>query len=147
MTVFLHFPLPSSWCTPFFLQAPFSRRKLPIKIASFANFQKSRKMGVFVRQNSPLRNDFFWFGSFSIILSKIKFFTDQDMIQGIAQNYSKYDKSSQKLPKKGDFLQQISTKRSGLLHIFFESISLACLKRAIWTPKVLSETLFSWRYV
>ena len=30
-------------------------------MASFANFQKSRKMGVFVRQNSPLRNDFVCF--------------------------------------------------------------------------------------
>ena len=106
------------------------------------NVQKRTKNGRFVRQNLPLRNDFFWFGSFSIILSKIKFFTDQDMIQGIAQNYSKYDKSSQKLPKKGDFLQQISTKRSGLLHIFFESISLACLRGAIWTPKFYQRLCF-----
>ena len=63
MTVFLHFPLPSPQCTSFFLQALLSRRYLPIKIAIFANFQKRRKMGVFVRQNSPLRNDFFCFFS------------------------------------------------------------------------------------
>ena len=65
----------------------------------------------------------------------------------IGQKYPKYDKSGQKLPKKGDFVQQNSAKRTGLLHIFFESIYLACLRRAIWTPKVLSETLFSWKYV
>ena len=30
--------------------------------------------------------------------------------------------------------------------LFFVSIHPACLRGAIWTPKVLVETLFSWRY-
>ena len=56
-------------------------------------------------------------------------------------------KAAKNCQKKGDFVQQNSAKRTGLLHFFFESIYLACLRRAIWTPKVLSETLFSWKYV
>ena len=41
----------------------FSWRYWLIKIASFANIQKSWKMGVFVRQNSPLKNNFSFFFS------------------------------------------------------------------------------------
>ena len=37
--------------------------------------------------------------------------------------------------------------KEGSSAFLFESIFLACLKRAIWTPKILSETLFLWRYV
>ena len=62
---------------------------------------------------------------------------------------AKIAKNPQKLPKKkGDFVQQNLTQRRGdVLWIFFESISLACLRGAIWTPKFLSATLFSQRYV
>ena len=69
----------------------------------------------------------------------------------------KWPKNSQKKGKNGEKIKKIAKKgwfctakfaqKEMSFAIFFQCISLACLRRAIWTPKVLSETLFSWRYV
>ena len=68
----------------------------------------------------------------------------------LPKNGLKISKIWQKWPKmaeKGWFCTSKFSQKEWSSAFFFQSISLACLRRAIWTPKVLSETLFSWRYV
>ena len=53
----------------------------------------------------------------------------------MGQKYPKYEKSGQKLPKKGDFVQQNSAKRTGLLHIFFRVHLLSLSEKSNLDPQ------------
>ena len=54
MIVILHFPMATSWYTPFFLEVLSSWRNFQNKIACFEIFKNNPKNADFVRQNTPL---------------------------------------------------------------------------------------------
>ena len=68
-------------------------------------------------------------------------------IPGIYPKIAKNRKKKPKIANKWVICTAKFASKEGSSAFLFESIFLACLKRAIWTPKILSETLFLWRYV